>query len=524
METITMYLQKYVPIVFLFLFCFACQQKQSTTSYSEGDISQYYEPSKGPFYHGVASGDPLPDRVIIWTRLTPDERGESFPVKWIVAKDEEMTEIVNEGIATAAAQRDYTIKIDVLGLEPNQYYYYQFLQKGKASVLGRTKTAPKRAASKVKLAAISCTNYEAGYYNALVMLSKEDSLDAIIHLGDYIYEYEPGGYANEELDRHHLPAKELVSLEDYRTRYAQYRLDDDFQEVHRLHPFITIWDDHEIANNAHTYGAQNHQEEEGDYLIRRQAAQQAYYEWLPIRESAGGQLYRKITMGKLVDLFMLDERVVGRSAPLESTSDINYDQPSRSMLGAQQFQWLTKSLSSSEARWKIIGNQVIFSDFDYTKVKPEKPKNMDAWDGYPAEKKKIIQFIKEHQIENLIFVSGDTHSSWAMEVPSSIAAYRKNKVLETVAIELGTPSITSSNYDEYETKERVLEIENIYKKENPHLKYVNLRDHGYLLLEINQESISATYHYVETVEKRSQGERDGARVNIVSGVRKIEVD
>ncbi|MFT4664512.1 MAG: alkaline phosphatase D [Polaribacter sp.] len=509
-------------LAFLFLLClFSCDQKKSTTTVSESDISQYYDADKQPFYHGVASGDPLPDRVIIWTRLTPSQKGESFPVKWIIAKDEALTEVVNEGIVTAYANRDFTIKIDVLALEADQFYYYQFIEKGKKSALGRTKTAPKRAANKVKLAVISCTNYEAGYYNALANLAKQDSLDAIIHLGDYIYEYEPGGYGNEDLDRHHLPAKELLTLEDYRIRYSQYRLDLDFQEVHKLHPFIAIWDDHEIANNAYTTGAKNHQPDEGDYIKRRQAAQQAYYEWLPIRENAGGQLYRKITMGKLVDILLLDERVAGRSAPVEKTSDKNYNSDERSMLGEQQYQWLTKSLSSSEAHWKIIGNQVIFSDFDYTKVRPEKPTNMDAWDGYPAEKKKLIEFVQERQVDNLVFVSGDTHCSWAFEVPSSADAYRKNPTKETIAIELGTPSVTSSNYDEYESTSKVKKAEEIYKKENLHLKYVDLRNHGYLLLEITEGAILATYNYVETLEKPSSVENRAGLIRIESGTKKL---
>lgn len=511
---------KFFPFFFL-LFLFSCNQKKNTATTSSSDISQYYDVTKAPFYHGVASGDPLPDRVIIWTRLTPSHKGESFPVKWIIAKDEALTEVVNEGIVTASSDRDYTIKIDVLGLDADQFYYYQFIEKGKKSALGRTKTAPKRAADKVKLAVISCTNYEAGYYNALANLARQDSLDAIIHLGDYIYEYEPGGYGNEDLDRHHLPAKELLTLEDYRIRYAQYRLDNDFQEVHRLHPFITIWDDHEIANNAHTTGAQNHQPNEGDYLKRRQAAQRAYYEWLPIRENAGGQLYRKITMGKLADILLLDERIAGRTPPVEKRDDKNYASEERSMLGEQQYQWLTKSLSSSEARWKIIGNQVIFSDFDYSKVRPEKPINMDAWDGYPAEKKRLIEFIQERQVDNLVFVSGDTHCSWAFEVPSSAAAYGKDPTKETIAIELGTPSITSSNFDEYESTSEAKKVERVYKEENPHLKYVDIRNHGYLLLEITEEAILASYNYVDTVEKRSSVENKAGLVRIDSGVKEL---
>lgn len=501
---------------FLLFFTFLSCEKTTKSTFLEGDITKHYDDTKKPFYHGVASGDPLADRVIIWTRVTPEEEMISLPVKWIVAEDKEMTQVVQEGIAQASSERDFTIKLDVTGLKPNTYYYYKFVLKGRSSSIGRTKTAPARNVSNVKLAVISCTNYEAGYYNALAMLARKDSLDAIIHLGDYIYEYAPGGYGDESLDRHHIPNKEIISLSDYRTRYSLYRLDPDFQEVHKMHPFIVIWDDHEIANNAYNAGAKNHQEEDGDYVQRKQAAQQAYYEWLPIRENVGGQLYRKITMGKMADILLLDERLAGRTAPVDNVNNPSYLDETRSMLGEQQYQWLTKSLSSSEARWKIIGSQVVFSDFDQSAGRPERPFNMDAWDGYPAEKKKLIQFIQEHQLNNLIFVSGDTHCSWAFEVPSSAAAYEANPDAETIAIELGTPSITSSNYDEDESMATVLEIEKGYQKANPHLKYVNLHDHGYLLLDMNADQINATYHYVETIKERSMKERVGKVMRVGS--------
>jgi len=274
-----------------------------------------------------------------------------------------------------------------------------------------------------------------------------------------------------------------------------------------------IWDDHEISNDAHVSGAQNHSEDtEGDYISRREAARQAYYEWMPIRESMGGQLYRKIELGKVADLIMLDERLAGRTEPSENMDDANYNDEDRSMLGKQQLEWFTKTLAGSQAKWRIIGNQVIFAGLDQRDIFPEKPRNMDAWDGYPAEKQKLISFFDENQISDVVFVTGDTHCSWAFEVPKDMDSYAKNG--STVAIELATPSVTSSNYDEYATMDTVQLAQNIYMQRNPHLKYVNLHQHGYLLLTAGMEDLKAEWFYAETVKERNEGELRGKAIMV----------
>ncbi len=514
-----MKLQTSLPLLSLLLFIFACEQMPSNKT-TQSQLSQQYNSELQPFYHGVASGDPLSDRVIIWTRLTPEQTSSTDnPVKWEVATDGAMTSIVAEGIVEADPNRDYTIKLDVTGLQPDTYYYYHFISKGRKSATGRTKTAPARNADSARVAFITCTNYEAGFYNALALLARQADLDAVVHLGDYIYEYAAKGYGDPSLGRFHLPDKELITLTDYRTRYAQYRLDSDFQAVHQQHPFVVIWDDHEIANNAFVAGAQNHQEEDGDYIQRREAARQAYYEWLPIRENVGGQLYRKIHLGRLAEILLLDERLAGRTAPVENLNSEEYLDENRTMLGHQQYQWLTKSLSSSEARWKIVGSQVTFSDFDRRKEgQTEQALNMDAWDGFPAEKRELIRYIREHQIDNLLIVSGDTHCSWAFEVPTSIAAYKADPATNAIATELAVPSVTSSNYDEHQPRNTAAAVVNTYRKNNPHLKYGNICDHGYLLLEIDTSRIRASWHYVETVKKRSLAEQVGGVVRIDDGV------
>jgi len=225
------------------------------------------------FNHGVASGDPLNDRVIIWTRVTPDTE-EALTVEWMVATDKSMATPIKSGIAQTNQDADYTVKVDVVGLNPNTTYYYQFKTLGTSSIVGRTKTTTKEGVDAVKLAIISCSNYEAGYYNALARIAERTDIDAVVHLGDYIYEYGPGIYGDSTLgpSRTHLPPKEIIDLSEYRTRYAQYRMDPDFQKIHQTHPFINIWDDHEFANNVYQSGAENHQSEEGTFADRSAAA------------------------------------------------------------------------------------------------------------------------------------------------------------------------------------------------------------------------------------------------------------
>ena len=506
-----------IIILFVILCNWACESGEKKVITNDGTEKLFQKDLK-PFYHGVASGDPLKDRVIIWTRITPSRAG-ALNVKWRIAKTDTFEEIVKEGFTQTGPEEDYTIKVDVEGLEANTHYYYQFIYKGAKSIIGRTKTASGNG-DPVQLAVVSCNNYEAGYYNAFVHLADREELDAIIHLGDYIYEYQPKGYWNSKVGRFHLPEKELISLADYRTRYAQYRLDEDFRKVHQQQPFIAIWDDHEISNNAFVSGAQNHQEEDGDYMQRREAARKAYYEWLPIRETTSKQLYRKIEMGKWVDVFMLDERLAGRTPPVKNQESPNYKDSDRSMLGEQQLQWLQQNLIASSAQWKIIGNQVIFSNLNRGIVYPKSPFSMDAWDGYPYEKARLKSIFEENQIANVVFITGDTHSSWAFEVPSDVETYKENPA--TLAVELATPSVTSSNYDESVSIDTVRQIEHLYQQLNPHLKFTNLSEHGYLLLKIDSSQIVGEWHYVETVLKKRKGEQLGKQVVVKSGEGKIQ--
>lgn len=345
-------------------------------------------PIQGAFTHGVASGDPLSKQVILWTRFVPQQVSVA-EVRWQVATDMAFTQVVTDGRANVSAQSDYTLKVDAAGLQPNTRYYYRFRVGEIMSPVGMTKTLPEVAVDQVKLAVFSCSNYPAGFFHAYAEAAKRNDLDAVLHLGDYIYEYgrtvinketqktEPA-YASgdaEKLGRLVEPAHEILSLTDYRTRYAQYRSDPDLRALHAKAAFICVWDDHEIANDAWTDGAENHDPAtEGSFAERKQAAIQAYVEWMPIRPVIVNgmlELARSFQWGDLLNLSMLDTRLIGRSEPLDYAKFNNLatpaDQlafgvamanPNRTMLGAAQRTWLFNEFKKP-AKWHVLGQQVL---------------------------------------------------------------------------------------------------------------------------------------------------------------------
>jgi alkaline phosphatase D len=282
------------------------------------------------FTHGVASGDPLADRVILWTRLIPGS-GEHSTIhcQWQVAKDRAFKQIVSTGTASTNFERDYTVKIDAAGLSPNSSYFYRFLTDDQlASPIGMTRTLPVGDIDQIRLGITSCSNYPQGYFNVYRHMAQTD-IDLVLHLGDYIYEYAEGVYSNEvatdKLGRKVEPSNEILSLEDYRMRYGLYRSDEDLQLIHARHPFVCVWDDHELANDSWKEGAENHSADEGDFQARMRSARQAYHEWMPIRTSAlgdQGAIFRSFKLGNLADLIMLDTRLHGRDQPLDYAKDL----------------------------------------------------------------------------------------------------------------------------------------------------------------------------------------------------------
>ena len=489
---------------------------------SQNPTSVYYDEKLKPFYHGVASGDPLQNAVIIWTRLTPEKSNGPYEVNWQMAQDAAFSQIIKKGKATTSAAQDFTIKADVTGLMPDTYYYYKFSWRGKDSVVGRTKTLPDSAEGPVRFITVSCNSYEGGYFNAYARIAaRSEKIDAVLHLGDYIYEGFLEKYITKA-DRVPLPKKELVALNDYRIRYAQYRLDADLRNAHQMHPFIPIWDDHEIANDSYATGAQSHNaQEEGHYKLRVVNAKQAFYEWLPIRKAK--HLYRKISLGSLADIFMLDERLEGRTEQ-KAVSDPEFNSENRAILGEKQFDWFVQNLTQSKAKWKIIGNQVVFSEFDFSPViKNGAERKSDQWDGYPYERQKLISAFKANAIANLVFLSGDSHCSWAFEIPDKSNSAGSLNHNQPLAVEFGTPSISSGNWDDsaqpgdnvQEWEKRLLQL-----PANTHLKYANIREHGYLMLTLTQDRAQVAYYYINK-DRRTNEERLANSFNVVANTNKI---
>ena len=490
------------------------------------------------FPYGVASGDPLADRVIIWTKLEPQGNISEMKGTWSMATDDQMKNVSKKGKFKTNTKQDLTVKIDVEGLEAGKYYYYQFEAAGKKSPIGRTKTTPQGKVDRVKLAVVSCSNFQAGYFNAYGNIAAREDLDAIVHLGDYIYEYQDGGYGDSVLiatgARSIEPKTELLSLEDYRARYATYRKDPNLQKLHQMYPFITVWDDHESANNSYKEGAQNHQENEGDWNTRKAVARQAYAEWLPIRGKAD-RIYRKFQFGDLAELIMLDTRLEGRDLQIEDINDPELYNENRSILGAKQKTWMLESLKNSNAQWKILGNQVMFAEYNVgwagnapgSQLTPEQLESLflDIWDGYPVERAEIIQFIEKENIDDVVIVTGDVHCSFAYDValrPSEMGAgdqkvtYKPETGEGSVAVEFVTPGITSSNYDEIVGKTAATFFQYQINKPlpnkvnpNPHMKYADLIRHGYMILDLSPEKAQADWYYSKNILEETTEEEHG---------------
>lgn len=477
------------------------------------------------FPYGVASGDPLPDRVILWTALANLPNSGIHKLTLEIATDSSFQQITQSKEIETSSEKGYTCKVDAEGLKPGNTYFYRFQYKDQYSPVGRTQTAAIDR-DLIKLAVVSCSNFQHGFFTAYKHIIEKDEVDAIVHLGDYIYEYGASKLKRKMSSRIHQPAHEIVQLQDYRQRYAQYRMDSNLREAHRLFPFIVVWDDHETSNNAHSTGAQNHQTSEGTWAKRKAASKQAYLEWMPIRAEQNEPIYRNFSFGGLAELIMIDTRLEARDPQIYSARDSSILDQSRNMLGSTQRSWLMNKLKSSQAKWKLIGNQVLFAPLYGAHIHKRLEDALgDIWDGYPAERCRLTYFLKDENISDVVILTGDFHSSVAFEVPLddwNFPAGKRNipynpKTGEgAVAVEFSTPSISSHNFDDfanYVVKFRPLSrsaakyiqgrFQKNYKRNkafpnkkqpiNPHLKYMNLVDHGYYQLNINQASIEVHY-------------------------------
>lgn len=475
------------------------------------DLPRYeYEGEPGPedlFSHGVASGDPLTDSVIVWTRVTTDSTGaiEAFLE---VALDPEFEHRVIASPVIATPERDHTVKVDIDGLEPGTTYYYRFFALGRESTTGRTRTAPEGTVDRLRFVVCSCSSLAHGWFHAYRRIAERADLDFVVHLGDYIYEYATGRYGNV---RAYEPEHDIVSLDDYRTRYAQYRRDADLQAVHQQHPFVTVWDDHESADNSHQNGAENHHDDQGDWQTRKQNATQAYLEWLPIREGAAGVIYRLLQFGDLVDLIMLDTRLVGRDEPVSGPGDTDaIEDPERSLLGAEQEAWLEERLRGSQARWQFIGQQVMMGQLHLV---PGTPLNIDQWDGYAASRDRFFAAIEAAGLENVVVLTGDIHSSWAIDLapdPFDPELYDPETGAGSVAVEFVTPAISSPG------------LESNINLTLPHLKWVDTQQRGYMVLDVTHERVQADwFHVADVTTPEGDAEAFAKAFSVAAGDRRL---
>ncbi|MCP5278803.1 MAG: alkaline phosphatase D family protein [Thiobacillus sp.] len=512
-----------------------------------------------PFQHGVASGDPLADRVIIWTRVTPHHHGPVL-VHWEVALDPRFRRVIRRGRVLTNAHRDYTVKVDVMGLRPDARLFYRFRALGDASPVGRTRTLPAAGVEQVKLAVFSCANYPAGYFHAYGDAARQEDVFASVHLGDYLYEYERGGYASEDaenLGRQVEPAGELLTLDHYRRRHAQYRTDPDLQALHAAMPMIAVWDDHEISNDTWRDGAENHDEAtEGSFADRRSAAIRAYHEWLPTRvpdRDSPDRIYRAFQFGDLLSLYMLDTRVIGRDRQLDYA---NYFGPAgfdaaafaadmadqgRQMLGIEQSYWLQQQMAQSTATWDLLGQQVLmarmdipaplvlgqisFTDYSTLVFKaqsglpltpqeqailaqPAIPYNLDAWDGYAVAREAVLGTARALD-KNLVVLAGDTHNAWASDLDDHAG--------NAVGVEFATPGVSSPGLEAYFPNENPLAVAAGLTQIIGPLQYANTHQRGYMIVSATPDECSAEWRYVSTVKQAEHDMIQGPTLRTLPG-------
>jgi alkaline phosphatase D len=511
------------------------------------------------FKEGVASFDPSQDKVILWSRYTPASQEQGNPLIYLdVAKDKDFKNVVVSQSVQVDTNSDYTIHVDVSGLTSYTKYYYRFRNEvtKTTSVTGETKTLPAaNQVNSVKLAVVSCANFQAGLFNVYGAVAESDA-DVVVHLGDYIYEYQAGGYGSNaavaSLNRAHKPAGEVIKLEEYRERYRQYRSDEQLQRAHQLKPFICVWDDHEIANDAYKDGAENHQPNEGDFAVRKMSAIQVWHEYLPARVQDNSKIYRNFEIGGFVNLVMLDSRIIGRDKQLSYTNYFtpaglntakflaDWQNPQRSILGTEQRNWLISTIKGSNSKWQVLGNQVLMAKMfipteqllltaqiaggstdqalfaQYTKLTKELvaiktrllqgdasltvkekarvqtvlPYNLDAWDGYPAEREMVYAGFAGKKV---ISLAGDTHNAW-----QSVLTDTAGKKAGT---EFATASVTSPGFEGYFGSDP--QVLSGFEQANAllidDLQYVDASRKGYIMVTFSASEAKAEWLYVNTI-------------------------
>ena len=445
-----------------------------------------------PFGFGVASGDPSSDGVVLWTRLSADPaRTGVVPVRWEVAEDERFAKIVRTGSSPAPAELGYSVHAEVEGLRPARQYWYRFLTGGQSSAVGRTRTAPDDDAAndRFRFAFISCQNYEHGLFTAFDHLAAED-LDLVVHLGDYIYEKR---FNAPVIVREH-EAGEVLTLDQYRARYATYRSDPALQAAHAVCPWVVTTDDHEVANNY--AGRIPEPTFTGDFLLRRSAAYQAFYEFMPLRRTSlpkgpGMRLFRRLRFGRLMNLHVLDTRQYRSDQPCGDGSKPRCAEAlaaTQTMMGAEQERWLERGLQDSKARWNVVANQVMIAQVK--RGTPEAPTySMDKWDGYVSARERLLKVLASAPPSNPVVVTGDIHSNWAAELKTNF----DDPSSRTVAPEFSGTSMSSGGDGSDGSFDRIQPM-------NPHVKFQNAR-RGYVTTELTRRECRAAYRTIPFVTK-----------------------
>jgi alkaline phosphatase D len=490
------------------------------------------------FLHGVASGDPTADSIILWTRVSVDSP-RAVEVNWCMAEDREMTRIVASGRTRTDASKDFTVKVDADGLPAGTTLFYQFAVAAERSAVGRTRTLPTGPVDIAKLAVVSCANHPAGFFNVYREIAGRPDLDAVVHLGDYIYEYEFNGYASENaeaLGRIPDPVTELRTLLDYRLRHAQYKRDPDSQAMLASLPLIAVWDDHEIANNTWRKGAEGHQEDDGKWNTRRNAAIQAYFEWMPIRGKPRGsrtRIFREFRYGDLASLIMLDTRLYGRDRQPHAGPDVNeesiklaLDDPRRRMLGRAQERWLRRRLkNASDTTWQVLGQQVLVTELISANLEPlvdpngpssvskellqsiierskgNTPSVLDAWDGYPLARADLYVDLGRYAT-NPVVLSGDFHTNLAADLIPKNAD-------QPVAVEFMTGTVSSPVLADVFPEYVPNSVRDATLEQNPSVKYLDTKHRGWLCLTLTKERCSGDWYLIDNILSRDfKGWRD----------------
>jgi len=523
------------------------------------------------FTHGVASGDPTSDSVILWTRASPmvdnvasnstvsgyaplyghgTQQVSTAPVcvEYKVAKTPDFKEVASCGKAYTSSDIDYTVKVEAKNLTAWTRYYYQFniCDSDKTSPLGRTKTTPADddLVAKVGLAIYSCANFPFGFFNAYGNAARKDSVDFVVHLGDYIYEYAgDGDYGyGKSIDRVPKPESIIYTLQDYRQRHATYRTDADLQLSHSTYPWIPVWDDHEVSDNTYRDGASELNNTEASFIMdggvstdqRKMNAVRAYFEWMPIRQvemDDNLRIWRNFKIGSLFDLIMLDTRQYDRSITdlywnTDYVHEISND-AGRSLMGPRQESWFYNTLGESAkrgARWRVIGSQTVFSKVNESvSYGNTNPLDYDAWDGYQANRNRTLNFLTENEIGNNIVIAGDSHASWVSDlVWLDHANYSAETGAGGLGVEFAGSAVSSPcPYGQNITLKSANNYSDALEAANPELHWNDLYYRGYFELQLSYDEVNASYFGLPTIITRNPLEISLANFTVKSGANRL---